>query len=320
MTSPPEGTLGIRSSKEMSSDPSGVWEEVVPSHPLRFEQVRIENTAHCGYGCFFCPREQLTRPRGFMPLTDFSLVLDRLGEHSGRVDLHGFGEPLLDTELAEKITLLKERWPQSMPTIYSTLGVRISLQRLLRLVAAGLRHIEVSFYGTDADSYALAHGAKRFECAKENLEALVRVRDELGSPLKIVVRSFPHHDEIKQPGTSEEAVCALHTWMMSLGVELIRERALHNYGSGRAYNPPGRKTPCSVIWGLRYRILQITWDLDVIPCCFDFNAEVRLGNLRKQTLADIFDSPLYRRFYRAHALGKLEQFSVCRSCERCLES
>jgi radical SAM protein with 4Fe4S-binding SPASM domain len=254
-----------------------------------------------------------------MSLEDLSLVLDRVGEHSGRVDLHGFGEPLLDTELPEKIALLKQRWPQSVPTIYSTLGVHLPLERLRRLVAAGLRHIEVSFYGTDARSYALAHGAERFELAKENLEVLVRLRDELGSPLKIVVRSFPHHDQIKQPGTSEEAVRALHDWVLSLGVELIRERALHNYGSGRAYNPPGQKMPCSVIWGLRYRVLQITWDLDVIPCCFDFNAEVRLGNLRKQTLADIFDSPLYRRFYQAHALDKLEEFPVCRGCERCFE-
>lgn len=291
----------------------------VPRHPLRFEQVRIENTSHCGHHCFFCPREQLTRARGFMSVEDFGLVLERVGTHEGRVDLHGFGEPLLDAELPRKLTLLRRRWPRAVPTLYSTLGVHVPPERLHALVEAGLAHLELSFYGTDARSYALAHGVNRFDVARANLEALLRIRHELGSPLRVVVRAFPSHDQVPQPGTTPEAVQALHEWMRSIGVELVRERALHNYGGGRDYNPPDQKSACSIIWGLRYRILQVTWDLHVLPCCFDFNAEVRLGSLREQTLAEIFDSPMYRRFYQAHARNELGDYPICQACERCKE-
>nr|WP_298719426.1 SPASM domain-containing protein [uncultured Steroidobacter sp.] len=291
----------------------------VPGHPLTFEQVRIENTAHCGYKCFFCPRESLTRPLGFMPLSDFELVLERVGTHAGRVDLHGFGEPLLDAQLPAKVAVLKERWAEAIPTIYSTLGCAIPASRLSALVGAGLAHIEVSFYGADERSYELAHGVDRFELAKKNLELLVRARARMGSKLRIVVRRFPEHEHIKQPGASEEVVRAHYEWMMSLGVEFIRERPLHNYGSGRAYNRAGTLDACSVIWGLRYRILQVTWDLHVIPCCFDFDASVPLGNLREQSLQEIFCSEEYRKFYLAHASNELSNYPVCVRCERCRE-
>lgn len=291
----------------------------VPDHPLRFEQVRIENTAHCGYKCFFCPRESLTRPLGFMPMSDFELVLERVGVHAGRVDLHGFGEPLLDAQLPAKIARLKERWPGAIPTIYSTLGCAIPASRLNAVVDAGLAHIEVSFYGADERSYELAHGVNRFDLAKKNLELLAWARAGTDSKLRIVVRRFPEHEYIKQPGTSEQAIRALHEWMLSLGVEFVRERPLHNYGSGRAYNEAGTVDACSIIWGLRYRILQVTWDLHVIPCCFDFNASVPLGNLREQSLQEIFRGAEYRRFYLAHATNELSSYPVCQHCERCRE-
>lgn len=290
----------------------------IPAHPLRFEQVRIENTDHCGYSCFFCPREQLTRPRGFMSLEDLELVLFRVGVHDGRVDLHGFGEPLLDRLLPAKVALVRERWPRSQPTLYSTLGVPVTAGYLGDLVSAGLSHVEVSFYGADRDSYACAHGVDRFDTARANLETLAHLA-RIHPSLKVVVRAFPAHDTVKPPESSDKARQGLLDWMESLGLETFRERALHNYGSGRAYNPPGAKAPCSVTWGLRSRILQVTWDLDVIPCCFDFNAEVKLGNLRHQTLAEVFGGAAYRKFFEAHLTDRLEEYPICLGCERCRE-
>ena len=72
-----------------------------------------------------CPREKLTRPIGYMSLDDFSLVFDRIGPFHGDVHLHGFGEPLLDRQLIEKIGMLKKKSPMSRSLIYSTLGVRL---------------------------------------------------------------------------------------------------------------------------------------------------------------------------------------------------
>ena len=299
---------------QLSSAPLGY--QLLP-HPLRFSEIRIENTNRCGYHCFFCPREELTRNQGVMPLEDLSLVLDRVGSHEGLVDLHGFGEPLLDKLLLEKIALVTSRWPLAEPRFYSTLGVKVPPNYFSQLVEAGLRHVEVSFYGFDPESYLQAHGADRYDLARENLTRLCAVQLESAGKLNTVVRAFPKHDTIKQPGVSEERLAEFHEWLDSLGVNVVRERDLHNYGDGRSYNEPGSGTPCSVVWGYRKRVLQVTWDLSVTPCCFDFNAEIKLGNLRNQTLEQIFNGPLYTEFIQSHVASRLEHYPVCLKCERC---
>lgn len=285
-------------------------------HPLVFEEVRIENTNRCGYKCFFCPRDLHTREQGFMPIEDLELVLDRVGEHDGRVDLHGFGEPLLDRQLADKVALVCSRWPRSEPRIYSTLGARAKPEELERLVVAGLRQVEVSFYGFDAETYRQVHAVNGFEMAKRNLEVFCRLQEKYPESFDVVVRAFPTHPEIKAPG-SEEEVAAFRAWLEDLGVETVRERALHNYGNGRSYNRVDTAIPCSVAWGFRRRVLQVTWNLWVIPCCFDFNAEIRFGNLREQTLEEILRGPAYERFIADHLADRLEAYPICEGCERC---
>lgn len=284
---------------------------------LIFSEVRIENTNRCGYHCFFCPREELTRAQGVMPLADLSLILDRVGHHEGLVDLHGFGEPLLDKLLLEKIALIRSRWPQAEPRFYSTLGVKVQPDLFSQLITAGLRHVEVSFYGFDPESYCQAHGADRYFLARENLTRLCAAQHASLGRLNVVVRAFPKHEAIKQPGFNEERLTEFHRWLDELGVSVLRERDLHNYGDGRAYNPPGTDSPCSVVWGYRRRVLQITWDLSVIPCCFDFNAEVKLGSLRNQSLEEVFSSPPYVEFIQSHVENRLDSYPVCAKCERC---
>lgn len=297
--------------------PTALAGHATTPHPLRFSEVRIENTNRCGYRCFFCPREEMTRRQGVMPLEDLSLILDRVGGHDGLVDLHGFGEPLLDKLLPEKVALVAARWPAAEPRFYSTLGVKVPPDYFARLVEAGLRHVEVSFYGFDAASYREAHGADRYPVARENLVRLCEAQRASGGRLNVVVRAFPKHDTVKQPGATAERLAEFQGWLDGLGVSVLRERDLHNYGDGREYNPAGAGAPCSVVWGYRRRVLQITWDLWVIPCCFDSDAEVRLGNLRSQSLEEIFSGPAYEEFIRCHVEDRLESYPVCLKCERC---
>lgn len=294
-----------------------VLPKTVEPHPLVFEEVRIENTNRCHYSCFFCPREKLTRQQGFMAVEDLALVLDRVGEHAGNVDLHGFGEPLLDRGLLDKVALVRSRWPRARPRIYSTLGVKVKPGYFRDLIEAGLRSIEVSFYGFDRETYRQVHQTDLYDLARANLTALCETRRAMPDAVEVVVRAFPSHPEVKQPGADAERIREFCQWLDSLGVTVYRERELHNYGSGRSYNPARDQFPCSVAWGFRRRVLQVTWDLDVIPCCFDSNSEIKLGNLRTQGLAEILRSDSYASFIQSHLDDRLEDYPVCQACDRC---
>jgi MoaA/NifB/PqqE/SkfB family radical SAM enzyme len=289
-----------------------------PGVPV-FEEIRVENTNHCSYECFFCPRDKLTRDRGFMSLGDLEKVLAQFPDFSGQVDLHGFGEPLLDKDLVQKIGLVKRTWPKCRTRIYSTLGVRLQGHQRSALVTSGLNTIEVSFYGIDRESYRLTHGVDRFDIAFANLTALCTLNKTAGSPLQVIIRDFPLHDDVKRPGMENKKLDDFRAYLSQIGVSEIHDRQLHNYGGGRSYNAAPADGVCSIAWGYRKRVLQVAWNLDIIPCCFDFNATVVIGSLRHHSISEIYQLETYKNFIDAHQTNDLSKYAVCVGCERCFK-
>lgn len=281
-----------------------------------FQEIRIENTNSCGYKCFMCPREKQTRPIGFMSVEDFSLVLERVGTFEGNVHLHGFGEPLLDRKLVQKIEVLKKKFPSSRAQIFTTLGVKVKEDCFMQLAEAGMNDLAISLYGFDRETYKKIHGFDGWEVVRRNLQLLSRaIQFSLGS-LRAVIKVPTEAVSSSLPIAQSPEKLAFYQWAKELGFAIGEWFSLHNYGDGRSYNAPNEEKMCPVIDGRRRNILNVTWDLNVVPCCFDFNATIRFGNLRENTLEEIFSSPEYFRFVLAHKMNDLAAYSVCQNCEK----
>lgn len=283
------------------------------SLPL-FKEIHIENTNSCGYKCTMCPRESQTRKIGFMPLDDFSLILERIGSFEGIFHLHGFGEPLLDRILIPKIERLKKYSPTSTSFIFSTLGVRVHEDYFKKLIDAGLDEITVSLYGFTEESYKKIHGYDGLKLVKRNLELLGKAMQ--GTSFKGVIKIPAPKIALSLPTEQPSEGEAFGQFALDLGFEVRLWGYVHNYSSGRHYNAPNAEKLCPVIQGKRNKILNITWDLNVIPCCYDFNSTIPFGNLREQTLEEIFTSPEYLKFNIAHLTGQLEAYPICQNCEK----
>jgi MoaA/NifB/PqqE/SkfB family radical SAM enzyme len=278
---------------------------------MQFWQIRIENTNRCGYRCLMCPREKLTRPMGVMPFSDFSFVLKKLDfPFEGYLHLHGYGEPLLDEFLLEKVKMSRKKWPTAKILFYTTLGVEVKEALFSRLVKAGLSSIYISCYGFDPKSYSVIHGVDRFALFWKNLQTLSFVK-KASSGFRIFM-ILPGPEMTSTFGLEQKGKADFLKKVEELGVELIGVTALHNYGDGRSYNQESKK-PCARI--LPQTILQITWDLKVIPCCFDYNAQMVLGDLRTQSLKEIFESEPYEDLLKAHLFSDFSAYPVCQKCE-----
>lgn len=287
-----------------------------------FEEIHIENTNSCGYKCSMCPRESHTRQIGFMSLEDFSFLLERIGPvpsigpYQGLFHLHGFGEPLLDRRLTEKIEVLKKQYPSSLSLIYSTLGVKVKEDSFEKLLQAGLSTLIISMYGFTKEDYKKIHGYDGLECVKKNLlllsQAMKLFPNPFGVTIKIPAQAISSSLPVAEPPEKRE-FCL---WAKDLGFNIAEWSYVHNYSSGRYYNIPNTEKMCPVISGKRKNILNITWDLNVIPCCYDFNATIRFGNLRQHTLEEIFSSREYLAFVTAHKLGSLSAYPICQNCEK----
>ena len=57
----------------------------------------------------------------------------------------------------------------------------------------------------------------------------------------------------------------------------------------------------------------ITWDGLVVPCCFDKDAEHRLGNLKENRFLSVWQSERYRKF-RQTLVNSRQEIEMCKNC------
>jgi radical SAM protein with 4Fe4S-binding SPASM domain len=63
--------------------------------------------------------------------------------------------------------------------------------------------------------------------------------------------------------------------------------------------------------------LQVQVDGTVNMCCFDFDGKLLLGDLKDQTLKEIFQSDMYKKIVECHTTGKYENSGlICKNCDQ----
>lgn len=248
-----------------------------------------------------------------MDVGALTLILDRIAGWNVDFHLHGFGEPLLDRNLVEKVSLVRTRFPNASISIISTLGVRKKSTYFHELVDAGLSSMIVSMYGFTPEEYTRVHGADKIFLVKENLTLLSDA--VAGTDAYAVVKIPAQQVSGALPVAVSPERMGFIAWAKQRGLHIGEMPYVHNYSNGRAYNPASEKM-CPVVDGKRKEILNITWDLKVIPCCYDFNATIPFGDLRTQSVDEIFSSKPYIEFVSAHKKKNLSAYSACAGCEK----
>ena len=281
----------------------------------QFQEIRIENTNLCSNKCIICPREKLSRSKGTMSMQDFEKVMNNFQHFKGQIHLHGFGEPFLDKTLLEKVKLARKISKYSTIVIYTSLNANIENNYFSKLIEAGLSIISISFYCLDKISYQKFFSSNNFEKVVKNIKQLVKENDS--KKTKIILNCFEDKTDDKfdiNQNLENKKKFLLKNYK---NLEIFYYQPIHNYGMGRKYNKPRFNKACSIIWGYRKRVLQITWDLNIVPCCFDFNSSVIFGNLKNQTLDEIYNNDSYSRFIFSHLMNSLSNYPICTNCERC---
>lgn len=289
-------------------------------NPPSFNTIHLELTNACGYKCFCCPRDTMTRPVGFMSAEDIKIIAKRLDyiKNDFLLHMHGFGESLLVKDAPEKMGLAKELLPNGKIEIFSTLGVKVSEDYLERLIKNGLSKIHVSFYGYSREAYKNIHGVDNFEVAYRNLCNLVEINKAYDNKLEILIIMEDFGDYIAHPDYKKRAEDRerFYREFKDKGVNLFFVTRLHNYGGGCNFVETDMDFPCSVLWGLQRKILQVSWNLNVVPCCMIYDDEIILGNLRNQSIEEIYNSKVYKDFTNSLLNNQLDNYPTCKNCNK----
>ena len=277
------------------------------------EIVHIENTNACNAACIMCPREKMTRKIGLM---DFGLFKKVINECSSRrevkeVHVHGFGEPLLDKNINDKIIFAKKA---GIKKVYFVTNASLLTEEISTgLIKADLDGIKFSMYGNSCAIYEAIHKGLDYETVEQHIVAFLKIRKKLNKNKPFVKIQF-----VPQKENIHEREAFLKKWNLLIDKRFgdsVEEFSLHNWIYGRSYinvnNTPIRKS-C----GLPFVSLQILWDGMVTACCYDYDGKIDFGNVNSHTIFQIWNSKPYVRFRCMHRMAEFQKIDICNLCDQ----
>ena len=240
-----------------------------------------------------------------MPMKDLSFLMDRFAYIDYEVDvhLHGFGESLLCDDLPERVKMITTRKANFTPCIFTTLGYAKDKSWLESLIDNGLGKITVSMYGYDQETYQTTHGINRFELALDNLAFLASLQGKYLFKLRVLLEDFGENYPCHMPPSEhQEKKECFRRRLVSIGVneKNVVTQPLHKFGEAfPQFTQRPKAFPCSICWGKRRSHIFVSWNLDVYPCAYDYDGTILWGNLRQNSLEEIYRSPARKEFIEA---------------------
>jgi len=261
--------------------------------------VQIESTNLCNAKCVFCPRDEMHRRQGVMDFDLYRKVVDECAALGiTHVREHNYGEPFLDKQLVEKVRYAKSKGIREVGMISN--GSLITEDIARGMIEAGLDAINISVDAAGKEVFESTRVHLDYDTVIANIRTLVRLRNEAGKTHPKLILSFVRQDN----SADEQAFIA--EW--SKVADKIHITDLHNW-AGTLNERTNVTYPCYRLW-LTFTVL---WDGRVSMCCADFDGRHIFGDLRTQTIAEVWNSRLYRAARKEH----LESGGpgICRTCD-----
>ena len=276
----------------------------------------IEPTNNCNMHCKMCPRTtQMTRNVETMSLETFKKIIDQVKPWTSMewkkwllfvrknyniqpddkenhfflniipqvINLHGYGEPLLDETIFEKVQYMTAH---NLKSYFSSNPFNVTVEKGKKLTDAGLTYFKLS-----GDSIKL------FEKTEEIIKKLISTESDTTFILDIV-------DNPKDYQKLQKMFAGYDTYMYQKSKDnqwyddaKIEQASIHWL------------EPCQFPWSS----MSIMSNGSVVPCTQDYDNEMVLGDVEQKTLYEIWNDITYHKFRK----NMLRKSTPCKCIDRC---
>jgi len=276
------------------------------SLPLAFPiSLNIESTNLCNLECFFCPREDSAKGVGSIDYDLFCRIVDECAEKGPLklINLHKDGEPLAHPRIYDMVRYIAEKGAAEKFGFTSN-GILLDERRAVKLVDSGITNLSFSIDATSEDSYERAKGRRKYGVVVDNVRRFLATKpDHINVAVKFIAMKENEGDE-------EEFV---ELWSDS-GAELIINQYHDWSGSVRDSSLHGIQPVAEKACENPFYSLAVNWDGTVSICCVDWDSQGLVGDVREQSLEEIWRGGQLRLLRDFHLSGRACEVGACDGC------
>jgi MoaA/NifB/PqqE/SkfB family radical SAM enzyme len=270
--------------------------------------------------------------RGRMIFKTFKRFVDQVGEYTMCMNLHNWGEPLLNKEIFDMISYARSR---NIGVILSTNFQLFDEEMAEKMIRSGLERLIVSVDGATQETYEIYRVGGDLGRVIEHTKLLVRKKGELESRYPIIEFQFivMSHNEHEMEAISALAAALGVDCVKFIAVQIMDEhqankekiksllpanekyRGVKLDEQGEVIVP--RTSDCKDLW----RQAAINWNGDFYTCCLcspGVDESFPLGNVyRHDFMKDIWNGPYYtssRRIFDKGSPPDVIYYPKCAVC------
>jgi len=276
------------------------------------KRVTIELTSRCNLSCLFCPRQIFNTPQGDIDDELFMAIIDECSKNLP-VTLAMFfrGEPLLFGKLPEFIKYAKEKGLG--PVQLASNGLLLDSEAADSLLMSGLDFISFSLDTNDEGLYLQYRKNGNLIVSRKNILAFIKKADYLRSHGKQVPEIQISSVDMEKYRAKKDEFIEFWTKYADR-VRIYEEHSADgNFGSLESKNcdASSSRTACNKV----YSDIVIYYDGSVAICNHDWNNQMQLGNVKNQSIQEIWNGEKYQKLRRQHIENRFEDGNICKTCD-----
>lgn len=280
----------------------------VPDH------VQIQTITGCNANCIFCPNGKTRRniPRGRRMDWDLyrSIVDQSIALGIRRYSVYLMNEPMLDRELPKRVAYVSARIKKPQYVKVTSHGGLLTERMARGLLDSGLNKLKISVQSLNPKTYRDIMGLELAK-ALRNIDRLLELKKQGGYKLPrleiVMVDSIQTHNEIPN---------IRRYWQerdIKLYIEPVENRADQQNIRDSAI---GARQLKAFSWCRRLmEQIYILYDGRMVQCCADWEQRSVMGDLTRESLADIWHGERYSDYRDRFAAGDVKGM-ICACCRK----
>lgn len=305
---------------------SGYYASRITRKPLQWGMpisMSLEPTTACNLGCPECPSglKQFSRPTGNLDPKLFEKIIDQVKDTLVYLTFYFQGEPFINKNFLKMVKYASDR---KIFTATSTNAHFIDEKVAEDIIHSGLDHLIISMDGTTQEVYEQYRVHGKLDKVLQGTENIIAAKKRLNSASPKVIFQFL---VVKH---NEHQIDDLYALADKMGVDQValKTAQIYDYKNGSPLLPTNPKysrykknregffeiknklrNHCWRLW----HSTVITWDGDLVPCCFDKDAKYKMGSIANQSFQQIWHDKTYRSF-RNSIIQSRKNIDICQNC------